>query len=98
GALAFGGGLPLTRRRGRLMYEAGLSRPGAMAALLGLSTADAEAVCAEAASAGIVRAANLNAPGQVVISGDPAAVDLACERARARGAQRAIRLEGSRAF
>jgi [acyl-carrier-protein] S-malonyltransferase len=98
GALAFEDALLLTRRRGELMYEAGLARPGAMAALLGLSAADAEAACAEAASAGIVRAANLNAPGQVVISGEPAAVDAACERAKARGAKRAIRLEVSGAF
>src|SRR5262249_33086088 len=95
GALAFGGGLPLTRRRGELMYEAGLARPGAMAALLGLPREDAEAACAEAASAGIVRAANLNAPGQVVISGEPQAVDLACEPAKAKGAKRAIRVEVS---
>jgi [acyl-carrier-protein] S-malonyltransferase len=98
GALAFEDALVLTRRRGELMYEAGLARPGAMAALLGLSAEDAEAACAEAASAGIVRAANLNAPGQVVISGEPAAVDAACERAKARGAKRAIRLEVSGAF
>ena len=98
GALAFEDALTLTRRRGELMYEAGLARPGAMAALLGLSREDAEAACADAASAGIVRAANLNAPGQVVISGEPAAVDLACENAKARGARRAIRLEVSGAF
>jgi [acyl-carrier-protein] S-malonyltransferase len=98
GALAFEDALVLTRTRGRLMYEAGLARPGAMAALLGLSKEDAEAACAEAAAAGIVRAANLNAPGQVVISGEPAAVDAACERARARGAKRAIKLEVSGAF
>ena len=98
GALSFEDALRLTRRRGELMYDAGLARPGAMAALLGLSRADAEAACAEAASAGIVRAANLNAPGQVVISGEPAAVDAACERAKARGAKRAIRLEVSGAF
>ena len=98
GALAFEDALRLTHRRGELMYEAGLARPGAMAALLGLSAEDAEAACAEAASVGIVRAANLNAPGQVVISGEPAAVDAACERAKARGAKRAIRLEVSGAF
>jgi [acyl-carrier-protein] S-malonyltransferase len=98
GAIAFEDALTLTRTRGRLMYEAGLSRPGAMAAVLGLSAADVEAACAEAASAGVVRAANLNAPGQVVISGEPAAVDAACERAKARGAKRAIRLEVSGAF
>jgi len=69
-----------------------------MAAVLGLSAAEVEAACAEAASAGIVRAANLNAPGQVVISGEPAAVDLACERAKLKGAKRAIRLEVSGAF
>jgi [acyl-carrier-protein] S-malonyltransferase len=98
GALSFEDALTLTRTRGRLMYEAGLSRPGAMAAILGLAAADVEAACAEAASAGVVRAANLNAPGQVVISGEPAAVDAACERAKARGAKRAIRLEVSGAF
>jgi [acyl-carrier-protein] S-malonyltransferase len=98
GALAFEDALVLTRRRGELMYEAGLSRPGAMAAVLGLSQADVEAACAEAAEAGIVRAANLNAPGQVVISGEPAAIDLACEKCKARGAKRAIKLEVSGAF
>ena len=98
GALTFEDALVLTRRRGELMYEAGLARPGAMAAVLGLSPADVEAACAEAAEAGIVRAANLNAPGQVVISGEPAAIDLACEKAKARGAKRAIKLEVSGAF
>ena len=98
GALSFEDALRLTRRRGQLMYEAGLARPGAMAAVLGLPAPEVEAACAEAASAGVVRAANLNAPGQVVISGEPAAVDAACERAKARGAKRAIRLEVSGAF
>lgn len=98
GALSFEDALTLTRTRGRLMYEAGLARPGAMAAILGLPAADVEAACAEASSAGIVRAANLNAPGQVVISGEPAAVDAACEKAKAKGAKRAIKLEVSGAF
>ena len=98
GALSFEDALTLTRTRGRLMYEAGLARPGAMAAILGLPGEAVEAACAEAAAAGVVRAANLNAPGQVVISGEPAAVDAACERARAKGAKRAIRLEVSGAF
>ena len=97
-AISFEDALLLTRRRGQLMYEAGLARPGAMAAVLGLSAAEVEAACAEAASVGIVRAANLNAPGQVVISGEPAAVDAACERAKAKGAKRAIKLEVSGAF
>ena len=97
-AISFEDALLLTRRRGQLMYEAGLARPGAMAAVLGLSAAEVEAACAEVASVGIVRAANLNAPGQVVISGEPAAVDAACERAKAKGAKRAIKLEVSGAF
>jgi [acyl-carrier-protein] S-malonyltransferase len=98
GALGFEDALRLTHRRGELMYQAGLDRPGAMAAVLGLPAAEVEAACAEAASAGIVRAANLNAPGQVVVSGEPAAVDAACAAAKARGARRAIRLEVSGAF
>ena len=98
GALSFEDALRLTHRRGELMYQAGLERPGAMAAVLGLSRPEVEAACAEAAEAGIVRAANLNGPGQVVISGEPAAVDLACEKAKAKGAKRAIRLEVSGAF
>jgi [acyl-carrier-protein] S-malonyltransferase len=98
GALSFEDALRVTSRRGELMYAAGLERPGAMAAILGLSAADVEAACADAAAHGVVKAANLNAPGQVVISGEPAAVDAACEAAKARGAKRAIRLEVSGAF
>jgi [acyl-carrier-protein] S-malonyltransferase len=98
GAMSFEDALRVTSRRGELMYAAGLERPGAMAAVLGLAREDVEAACAESAGAGIVRAANLNAPGQVVISGEPAAVDAACEAAKAKGAKRAIRLEVSGAF
>ena len=98
GALSFEDALRLTGRRGELMYQAGLDRPGAMAAVLGLAPADVEAACADAAATGIVRPANLNAPGQIVISGEPAAVDAACDAATARGARRTIRLEVSGAF
>ena len=98
GALAFEDALRLTHRRGELMYQAGLERPGAMAAVLGLSAAEVESACAEASAAGVVRAANLNAPGQVVVSGEPAAVEAACAAAKARGARRTIRLEVSGAF
>ena len=98
GALAFEDALVLVRRRGELMYQAGLDRPGAMAAVLGLDEVQVEAACAEAAPAGVVRAANLNAPGQIVISGEVAAVERASELAKAKGAKRAIRLEVSGAF
>ncbi|MEO5618910.1 MAG: ACP S-malonyltransferase [Candidatus Eisenbacteria bacterium] len=98
GAIGFEDALKLVRTRGDLMYRAGLESPGTMAAILGLSGAEVEAACAEVAAAGVVRAANFNAPGQVVISGEIAAVEAACERAKARGARRAIRLEVSGAF
>lgn len=98
GAIDFEDALRLVRRRGELMYQAGLDRPGTMAAVLGLADDQVEAVCAEAGAAGVVVPANYNAPGQVVISGEIAAVERACELARARGARRAIRLEVSGAF
>jgi [acyl-carrier-protein] S-malonyltransferase len=98
GALDFADALRLVRTRGDLMYRAGLERPGAMAAILGLDGPAVEAACEEASRNGVVKAANYNAPGQVVISGEPAAVDAACESAKARGAKRAIRLEVSGAF
>ena len=98
GAIEFEDAVRLVRRRGELMYQAGLDRPGTMAAILGLADDQVEAVCAEAGEAGVVVPANYNAPGQVVISGEIAGVERACELARARGARRAIRLEVSGAF
>ncbi len=99
GALSAEAGARLVRRRGELMYEAGTSRPGAMAAVLGLVTDQVEAACAEASSgAEVVVAANLNAPDQTVLSGDPAAVERAGEGCKARGAKRVIGLKVSGAF
>jgi [acyl-carrier-protein] S-malonyltransferase len=94
GALPFEAGLMLVRERGRLMKEAGQHSPGAMAALLGLDLPDAHAVCEQAsAEAGQpVVVANDNCPGQIVISGDEAALDLALPLAKARGAKRALKL------
>lgn len=88
----------LVRRRGELMYQAGLERPGAMAAVMGLDVSQVEAACAEAAGDGIAVPANLNAPDQVVISGDPAAVARAGEQCKAAGAKRVIPLKVSGAF
>ena len=89
----------LVRRRGELMLEAGKARPGAMAAVLALDPAQVIAACAEASTAGEVAvAANLNEPGQTVISGDPAAVERAGEGCKARGAKRVIMLKVSGAF
>jgi [acyl-carrier-protein] S-malonyltransferase len=89
----------LVRRRGELMYNAGQERPGSMAAVLGLATGEVEGACNEAAhEGGIAVAANLNAPDQTVISGDPAAVQRAGEHCKARGAKRVVPLKVSGAF
>jgi [acyl-carrier-protein] S-malonyltransferase len=98
GSLDFPDAVRIVRRRGELMYEAGLRRPGTMAAVLGLAGDALAEVLRAAESAGVVVAANLNSPAQVVISGEIAAVERACELARERGAKRAIRLEVSGAF
>ncbi|HKP30226.1 MAG TPA: ACP S-malonyltransferase [Gemmatimonadales bacterium] len=90
----------LVRRRGELMFAAGQARPGAMAAILGLGTAEVEAACAGASAgdSGVAVAANLNAPDQTVISGDPAAVERAGELCKAAGAKRVMGLKVSGAF
>ena len=89
----------LVRRRGNVMRESGEQRPGTMAAILGDVDGGIEAVCARAsAEGGCVVAANYNTPGQVVISGEIAAVERAMEMAKAAGAKRAIRLNVSGAF
>jgi [acyl-carrier-protein] S-malonyltransferase len=99
GALAYPDALRLVRLRGELMGRAGDERRGAMSALLGLDDGAAAAVCAEASTGGeVVVPANLNAPGQVVISGDAEAVARAGELARARGAKRVVPLQVSGAF
>jgi [acyl-carrier-protein] S-malonyltransferase len=90
----------LVRRRGALMFEAGQARPGAMSAVLGLPREGVEQACHEVADdgAGIVVAANLNAPDQTVLSGDPAAVERAGALCKAAGAKRVIALKVSGAF
>ncbi|HYF38949.1 MAG TPA: ACP S-malonyltransferase [Gemmatimonadales bacterium] len=89
----------LVRRRGELMFAAGQERPGAMAAVLGLATAEVQSACDEASGPdGIAVPANLNAPDQTVISGDPSGVSRAGEGCKARGAKRVIPLKVSGAF
>ena len=89
----------LVRRRGELMYESGVQRPGAMAALLGDTDEPLEAICERAtAEAGLVVPANYNSPGQTVISGEVAGVERAMEMAKAAGVKRAVRLNVSGAF
>jgi [acyl-carrier-protein] S-malonyltransferase len=99
GALTFADGLRTVRRRGELMQQSGDERPGTMAALLALDDDAVEQLCAEASAAGgACVAANYNAPGQLVISGDVPAVERAMELARAAGARRVVRLNVSGAF
>jgi [acyl-carrier-protein] S-malonyltransferase len=99
GALGVADAAKLVRRRGELMLEAGEARPGMMAAVLGLATAAVQAACEEASRQGSVAvAANLNAPDQTVISGDPDGVARAGELCKARGAKRVVPLKVSGAF
>jgi [acyl-carrier-protein] S-malonyltransferase len=98
GALSFEDGVRAVRRRGELMYESGVKRPGAMAAVLGMSIAAVEELCREASAAGVCEPANLNCDGQVVVSGEVEGVLRAVELAPERGARKAVRLNVSGAF
>jgi [acyl-carrier-protein] S-malonyltransferase len=99
GALTATEAAKLVRRRGELMYQAGNERRGSMAAVLGLPAAQVEEACAAASSQDdVVVPANLNAPDQTVISGDPDAVHKAGELCKAKGAKRVMTLKVSGAF
>ena len=98
GSLSIADTARLLKIRGRAMQAAVPVGEGAMAALLGLSFADAVAVAAEAAEGEICHAANDNADGQVVVSGTKAAVQRAVEIAKGRGAKRAMLLNVSAPF
>ena len=97
-ALAFRDAVPLVRFRAQAMQTAVPVGEGGMAAILGLDDDTVRAVCAEAASAGVVEAVNFNAPSQVVIAGHKGAVERACELAKAAGAKRALLLPVSAPF
>ncbi len=101
GVIAFKDAVPMVRFRAQAMQDAVPVGQGGMAAILGLSDEDVHAACAEAmiAVAGeVVEAVNFNAPAQVVIAGSKAAVDRACEIAKAKGAKRALPLAVSAPF
>jgi len=84
--------LRLVRERGRLMKEDGRARPGGMVAVLGLDREIVEDLVTNARQVGIITVANANSPGQLVLSGEPAALERASELARQRGAARVVRL------
>lgn len=98
GVMELADALRTVRIRAQAMQAAVPVGTGSMAAILGLDDATVQQVCVEAAEGEIVEAVNFNAPAQVVIAGHLAAVERACERARAAGAKRALVLPVSAPF
>lgn len=98
GVIEFKDAVPLVRFRAQAMQEAVPVGQGGMAAILGLSDDDVRAVCCEAANGEVVEPVNFNAPAQVVIAGHKAAVERACDIAKAKGAKRALTLPVSAPF
>ena len=105
GVISFKDAVPLVRFRAQAMQEAVPVGQGTMAVVLGLSDDDVRAACAEAKgeansadASQVVEPVNFNAPAQVVIAGETAAVERACEIAKAKGAKRAMKLPVSAPF
>ncbi len=94
GVLDFATTVYLARERGRLMYQAGLSKPGGMVAIIGLDEASVAEICSKTDT----QIANINCPGQLVISGARENLTKAADLAKAKGAHRAIPLQVSGAF
>jgi len=92
GGLSYRDAVGIVQKRGRYMSEAVPAGTGLVAALLGLAADAVKEVCREAASAGVVQAANFNSPGQVVIAGEKAAVERAIEIAKTKGCKKAVPL------
>ena len=94
GVLEFADAIRLVRRRGELMSQASVNRPGSMAAIMGLDELAFDQICAETG----VELANINTDNQIVISGDKMAIAHAVDLATARGARKAVPLPVSGAF
>jgi [acyl-carrier-protein] S-malonyltransferase len=98
GTLEFADAVQTVRNRGRYMQEAVPVGQGAMAAVLGMDPDALAQICQEAAAGEVCQAANINSPGQVVISGSASAVQRAAEMAMSRGAKKAVMLPVSAPF
>jgi [acyl-carrier-protein] S-malonyltransferase len=98
GAIQFYDAVKLVRTRGKAMQQAGLEKPGTMAAIIGLDPAKVVEYCNEASLAGIVQCANFNSPGQIVISGSVEGVKKAMELCKSKGAKLVKELVVSGAF
>lgn len=96
GALSFEEGLKLVSKRAQAMQACCEAVPGTMAAVISLADAEVEQICQS--TEGVVVAANYNCPGQLVISGEKAAVEAACVRCKEAGARRALVLPVGGAF
>ncbi len=98
GAIGFDDALRIVAKRGDLMQNAGKQNPGTMAAIIGMPDNALDSLLAEAGVEGIIQAANFNSPGQVVLSGDIAAIKKAVELAPSKGSRMAKELVVSGAF
>ncbi len=99
GALDDMDALRIVRRRGELMFDAGLRQPGTMAAIIGMETEDVRTICEEASTGDtVVVLANINSPGQIVVSGHIEAVDRAMKLAEEKGVRKVVKLNVSGAF
>lgn len=98
GVIPFADAVPLVRFRAQSMQDAVPVGQGGMAVILGLQADDVRAVCLDAAQGETIEAVNFNEPTQIVIAGHTAAVERACEIAKAKGAKRAMKLAVSAPF
>jgi [acyl-carrier-protein] S-malonyltransferase len=98
GVMQFADAVELVRRRGEFMQDAVPVGVGSMVAILGLADESVIKACTDAAAAGVVTAVNFNSPGQIVIAGETAAVELASELCKAAGAKRVLPLSVSAPF
>lgn len=94
GCLSFEDGVKLVRKRGQFMQKASEKNPGKMACIIGMEFEEVEKLCKGFGC----EIANLNCPGQVVISGNPSSVELTASTAKGKGAKRAVMLDVSGAF
>lgn len=98
GALSLEDAVPLVKKRGKYMQEAVPDGVGGMAAIIGLEKDKVFSVCREATGNDVVEVANFNCPGQIVLSGNHAALDRAIEIAKEKGAKMAVKLPVSAPF
>ncbi len=98
GSLEFADAVRLVRKRGKYMQEEVPVGKGAMAAIIALSPENVKECCEKASEYGVCSGANFNCPGQIVVSGDKAAVEKCCELAKEKGAKRALMLAVSAPF